>query len=243
MKTIVFRYWGKVGHFLKAEANRTATTYPVPSRTVLLGLLGAILGLAKDEPQRSLKDAYLGLSAKIPHTHWHTVKLRKDPPVPLPQIVKATAKSSKTSAPEKPALIRQEWLWQPDYVVYAALSEPYHEELLSRLKARRWYFTPCLGLSEMIADLSLIDNGEYEAIPLQFGKHQVNTLVRQESGRLDTESAFHNGLALQSLRMPRTLTEDRVFTHASYYLERNANLIPFETGEAWKIGNQIIIFL
>src|SRR3990172_1707917 len=89
MNALIFKYSGRIGHFLRAEANVSAPTYPVPPRTVLLGLIGAILGLSKDEPQVMLDDAQIALAGKIPRTHWHTVKLRKDPPAALPLIIKA----------------------------------------------------------------------------------------------------------------------------------------------------------
>lgn len=54
MRVVRFRYYGKFGHFLKAEANVDGLTYPVPTPTVLLGLAGAVLGLGKDEPQIAL---------------------------------------------------------------------------------------------------------------------------------------------------------------------------------------------
>lgn len=243
MKTIVFQYRGKVAHFLRAEANKSATTYPVPPRTVLIGLLGAILGFGKDEPQIVLQDAQLALSGIVPRTHWHNVKLRKDPPAALPYAVKANAKSEKTTAPEKPALIRQEWLWQPHYTIYASLPEPHHENLYERLKEHRWHFTPCLGLSEMMGEVNLLEKENCEAASLPYGSYRVNTVVPQHEGQLDMELAFKEGLALQSLRMPRSVTGERIFTHASYYVERDAKPIPFITGAAWRVGNETVVFL
>lgn len=243
MNALIFKYSGRIGHFLRAEANVSAPTYPVPPRTVLLGLIGAILGLSKDEPQVTLNDTKIALAGRIPRTHWHTVKLRKDPPVALPMIVKANAKIEKSTAPEKPALICQEWLWQPNFTLYVALPEPYHYDLHSRLKERRWYFNPCMGLSEMMADVELLDNSDYEASSLPFGKYEISTVVPQSAGQLDTDRIFTNGLALQSLRMPRTVTNDRVFTHASYYVEREGRPIPLETDSAWRIGDRTVIFL
>lgn len=243
MKTIIFQYSGKVAHFLRAEANKSATTYPVPSRTVLIGLLGGVLGFNKDEPQIVLKDAYLALAGKVARTHWHNVKLRKDPPAALPYAVKANAKPEKNTAPEKPALIRQEWLWQPQYTIYASLPEPHHENLYQRLKERRWHFTPCLGLSEMMADVALIEQENCEATLLPYGSYRLNTVVPQHEGKLDTELIFKEGLALQSLRMPRSVTEERIFTHASYYVEREGKPIPFITGAAWRVRNETVVFL
>lgn len=93
---VVFEYAGRFGHFLRAEASVSALSYPVPPRTALLGMIGAVLGLEKDTPQVELKNAMIAVSGRIPETHWHRVKLRKDPPSALPRKVKAGAKGSST---------------------------------------------------------------------------------------------------------------------------------------------------
>lgn len=244
MKTTIFRYRGNVGHFLRAEANRSSLTYPVPPRTVLLGVIGAILGMEKDEPQRILKDAQIAVSGLIPRTHWHCVKLRKDPPAPLSLVVTAKTKTSKKeSVWEKAALIRQEWLWRPDFTVYASLPDPYLDDLASRIDDRRWHFTPSLGLSEMLADILPCGDRLVDAEKLPSGIHDVVTVIPQQAGELDTGAVFSRGLALQSLRMPRDVTKDRVFTHASYYVERNAKPVPFNTSAAWRVGGEAVVFL
>jgi CRISPR-associated protein Cas5h len=244
MKTTIFKYRGKVGHFLRAEANRSSLTYPVPPRTVLLGVIGAILGLGKDEPQRILKNAQIAISGAIPRTHWHCVKLRKYPPAPLSLVVTAKTKTSnKESVWEKAALIRQEWLWQPDFTVFAALPDPYIDDIASRIHDRRWHFTPSLGLSEMFADILPYGDSLVDAEKLLPGIHDVATVMPQQAGELDTGAVFSRCLALQSLRMPRDVTEDRVFTHASYYVERHAKPVPFNTSAAWRVGGKTVVFL
>jgi CRISPR-associated protein Cas5h len=197
MKITIFRYKGKIGHFLRAESNRSSLTYPVPPRTVLLGIIGAILGMEKDEPQQLLNDAHIAVSGVIPRTHWHCVKLRKDPPATLSLVV--TAKTNKKeTAPEKAALIRQEWLWQPDFTVYAAMPDPYIDDLASRIHDRRWHFTPSLGLSEMLADILPYGDRLVDAEKLSSGIHDVGTVIPQQAGELDTGAIFSRGLALQS---------------------------------------------
>src|SRR5918995_594562 len=59
---VVFEYAGRFGHFLRAEASVSALSYPVPPRTVLLGVIGAVLGLEKDTPQVELAEALISVS-------------------------------------------------------------------------------------------------------------------------------------------------------------------------------------
>jgi len=134
MKVVTFVWKAKFGHFLRAEANVNAITYPVPPKTAVLGLLGAIFGLEKDSLAHELADALVSVCGVPPEKFWHRVKLRKDPPAALPWVVKKGQKGS--SAPEKPALIRQEWLWKPKFRIHVALpGKPERfAELLDRLQ-------------------------------------------------------------------------------------------------------------
>ncbi|RMH34854.1 MAG: CRISPR-associated protein Cas5 [Nitrospirae bacterium] len=241
MNVIHFRMQGRFGHFLRAEANASAPTYPVPPRTALLGLIGAVLGLPKDTPQTELEPASIALAGGIPPTYWHKIKLRKDPPETLPKVVKRTQKADKHTKPEKATLIAQEWLLNPRYEVWVALPPPYHTDFNTRLQERRWHFQPCLGLTELMADL--VWEESLEAEPLPHGIHRIESVFPRESGALDMDAVFEERLVLHALRMPRQVTPDRVFTHASYFLEKTGRPVPVSTSQAYRAGEAVIAFL
>jgi CRISPR-associated protein Cas5h len=239
MKVIHFRYFGKVGHFLRAEANANGITYPVPPRTVLLGLVGAVLGLGKDEPQVTLAGAELAVGGMLPKQFWHKTNVRKDPPAPLPYRVKKTDKG--TDKDQRNFRFPQEWLWKPDFRVWAHLPGTYHADFAARLKERRWHFTPCLGLAGMFADLEYLREDEAESLPV--GTHKIVTVVRQDAGKIDLEAACAEGLTLQSLRMPAEATADRVFKHRAYWVEFHGRAFPVATGGGWQCGREGVVFL
>lgn len=238
--TVVFEYAGRFGHFLRAEASVSALSYPVPPRTVLLGMIGAVLGLEKDTPQIELQDALIAVSGPIPETHWHRVKLRKDPPTALPRKVRRGAKG--TSTDERATLIKQEWLFKPRYTVAACLPEEHHAEFVSRVLERRWHYSPYMGLSEMPARLELIAEGTATALPPASEVSCTSVVCREGTildGRRTVESSA-NGQALAILpqRMPRTITEDRIFTHADYLIERSGLPIPLRADNAYKVRTE-----
>lgn len=241
MELICFQLSGRFAHFLWAEASKNALSYPIPPRTVILGILGAILGLPKDNPQIALKPTNIAISGKIPKTHWHRIKLRKDPPSLLPHIIKKTQKADKNTAPEKATLILQEWLFNPNYIVWVSIPEPYHSELKNRLTARQWHFIPSLGLSEMLANVEYI--GQNQCIPLPEGTHNVHSVFQQEAGVLDTNQIFEKELAIHSLQMPRSVTPERIFSHSTYFIERDARAIPVKTSQAYKVDDKVVMFL
>ncbi len=241
MELINFRLNGRFAHFLRADASASALSYPIPPRTVILGIMGAVLGLPKDTPQVVLEPANIAISGKLPKTHWHRAKLRKNPPALLPRVIKKTQKSDKRTKPEKATLIRQEWLIDPNYSIWVSIPEPYHSELKKRLYNRQWYFCPSLGISEMIADIEYL--GADECSPLPNGIHEIHSVFPQEPGTIDIEKVFERRLSIHLLQMPRTVTPDRVFSHCSYITERNAMPIPVETENAYRTENKMLMFL
>lgn len=243
MKLIAFKLQGRFGHFLRAEAGASALSYPVPPRTVIMGIIGAVLGIDKDQPQLLLEPMHVALNARIPITHWHKAKLRKDPPEALSYRIKRTQKQDKTTKPEKATLTAQEWLFNPSYEVWVSLPEPYLEELEMRLKRRRWYFQPSLGLSEMLADLEYLQTVDAEKLPA--GTYDVGSIVRQDQAELDISQINEDNLSLHimQIRMPRIVTMERVFTHAPYLMEKNGRPVIVKTEHVYRVGGRNLMFL
>lgn len=238
MDVLSFCWRAKYGHFLRAEANVNALTYPVPPRTAVLGLLAAILGLEKDRLAIELQDARVAVAGSARRRFWHRVKLRKDPPRPLPLHITSKQRMSDDTAPEKAALIRQEWLLDPDFRVHVAMPEQPERftELVNRIQERRWHFSPCMGLSEMLAELEFICCQSAEK--LTAGRHRINGICPAVDVRLLAEE----GLGVHLLRMPHGVSEDRIFRHAGYYVEHRGRPFPVETSAAWQVGEATVVF-
>lgn len=241
MELLNFRLSGRFAHFLRAEASASALSYPVPPRTVILGILGAVLGLPKDKPQIDLEPANIALSGKLPKTHWHRVKLRKDPPALLPRFIKKNQKIDRNTSPEKATLILQEWLYEPSYTAWVSIPEPHQTELKGRLIKRQWHFCPFLGLSEMMADIEYL--GTSECMLLQKGTYDVQSVFQQRVVVLEMEKIFDKELVIHSLQMPRTVTADRVFSHSAYFIERDGKAVPAETDQAYGVDDKVLMFL
>lgn len=238
---ISFQLSGRFAHFLRAEAGASALSYPIPPRTVILGLIGAVLGLAKDSPQVVLEPFQVALAGQVPQGHWHKAKLRKKPPESLPQVIKRSQTEDKTTKEELATLIVQEWLYNPSYTLWVSLPEPYHKEFERRVRERQWYYQPSLGLSEMMADLQYL--GSEMGKPLPSGCYEVSTVIRQGEGEIQVTKVLERNLALHLLRMPRSVTSERLFTHDGYILERDGSTIPVQTSEGYEVAGKVIMFL
>ena len=241
MELINLQLRGRFAHFLRAEASASALSYPVPPRTVIMGILGAVLGIHKDEPQIVLEPANIAISGRLPKTHWHRAKLRKDPPALLPRVIRKTQKSDRNTTPEKATLILQEWLFNPSYTVWVSIPGPYHDELKNRLNKRQWHFTPSLGLSEMLADIEYL--GINEGMRLPKNTYDTQSVFQENAGVLEMNQIFERELALHSLQMPRSVTPYRVFSHCTYFVERDGRSVPVETDQAYRVGDKTVMFL
>lgn len=248
MRVVRFRYHGRVGHFLRAEMNASALSYPVPPRTALLGLIGNILGLSKDEAPRVLSGAAIGVRGKVPRKHYHHANVRKEFPAALPLWMKPARTVDGTEDHTGAGFVSQvvqEWLLDPNFVVYAASPDPrgWIADLEARLRSGRTHFTPCLGLAWMLAR---VEWGEaHDGEPLPHGVHDVATVCpRRDGNELElSQLADRQHHAVQEVRMPSDVTPDRVFVHANYYLEMQGRPIPVRTANAWSSGEEAIIFL
>lgn len=239
LRIVEFRLIGKFGHFQKAEGATAAMTYLIPPRTVILGLIGAVLGMPKDAPQVLLESAAIAISGKVPETFWHKVKFRKNPPAALPSRI--TAQQAGSSSDEKTALFYQEWLFRPSYSIYVSLPTDYQDEFEWRLDQRRWHFQPCLGISELSADLELVSTGIGER--RSPGAIDLSSVAPADSCVLDLDSIFARGAVIKAVLMPQSLNADRVFHHRRYYIEREGKPIPVTTGSAYYYKDRYLVFL
>jgi len=244
MRCVKFLLTGRVGHFARAEYNAGFwDTYPIPPRTSLMGLVGAILGLDKDEPQVKLAGSLFAVSGPIPQIHYHMANMRKNRP---PTIKSYTLASLEKHRDETKVFkvfntrIRQAWLFEPKFVIYASLPGDFHDEFVTRIKTEQYRYAPVLGKSGMFAQLELLGEEDVQALPE--GHHDVVTVVRRTPS---TKLVLTEPTPLQELVMPWDVSPDRVFTFSPdpYLVQRDGDPIPVHTPDAHQFEDQSIMFL
>ena len=239
MQIVEFRYYGRIGHFLRAEATANALTYPIPPRPTLMGLVGCVMGFQKDESQVLLSDAEFAVQGPAPDVFWHKANMRKELPNGLPFSIKKSDKGS--SAAEKNTRIPQEMLWKPSYSIFASLPEKFHGLFVDRIRERRWHYNPCLGLSELFAQIDFVLDGV--GTKLSEGEYAVQSAVNMSQGDLVSSIARGNQLAVHRIRMPRSVTRDRVFSHENYLIERSGQSLPVRSNQVWSLATKHIVFM
>jgi CRISPR-associated protein Cas5h len=243
LRAVRFRWRARFGFFLRAEAPVVGLGYPIPPRTAVLGLLANVLGLEKDRLATELADARVALSGRCPPTHWHACNLRKIKSTRfLPASFSAKKPVELLFSEESNTQSRQEWLCDPDFEVIAALPDTLHDRLASRLREGRTHFTPCMGLSEMLASVEHL--ADETLTPLAAGLHRVHTAVLQEGDtKLVVRAVLDEQLRVLSLTLPRAVSEDRRFSHANYLVAPEGDALPIHTASAWQSSTGPVTFL
>jgi CRISPR-associated protein Cas5h len=161
-------------HFRKVGNNSAKPSYRIPPRTTLAGMLAGILGLDRDSyydlfaPSTS---AVAVVPKRLPHTYTMgitTVNTKADDAIQYLPRDRHYTKSAEMLTPRSYVKYdRQrdtyEMLVDPSYRVYVALSDTeIDRELQDRLVNSRYHYSPSLGLSECLAELSAVDTHAVE---------------------------------------------------------------------------------
>jgi len=152
MRIVVFDLYGSYGHFRVPYTTSSPITFPVPPKTALYGIIGAILGYDKG--------SYLEIFSK---EHWaFAVSLRRSiSKINIPENfvntkeAKMFAKMPKNKSCR--TQINMEFLKNPYFRIYVTSNNRDRlDKLELMLKEHKSVYTPVLGLSECLANFKFI---------------------------------------------------------------------------------------
>ncbi|WP_243292087.1 type I-B CRISPR-associated protein Cas5b [Bacillus sp. FJAT-47783] len=164
MKVLVFDIWADYGHFRKYFTTSSPLTYSIIPPTAMYGILGAILGLSKEENQYLMK------------VNENTVKYGVQIVNPIKKIrlgmnyinTKGKVWIPKQRREGARTQIRTEFLKNPYYRCYIHLTD---EQLFNRLidyvKEHKTVFSTSLGLSECLANFRYVRDDFFQKCPLE----------------------------------------------------------------------------
>jgi len=226
---------GRWGHFRRPETNRTPLTHDFITKTAFIGMMGAVLGIERDE-MRDLfpvfsEDLLYGVRLRAPvqkETHGFVVRDAEYPG------------RAKVSGTRKVTRRRYEFLRDPHFQVAIALQgdrvADHFEAFREHVDQGRAQFPPVLGWHNCPANLRLESTGTFEG-PNQ-GEFTTRCFV---SGDHDTETDktdFHVGID----RIP-TYQEDFwnrpdryrtvVYPFGDHELATDGEFYEYSNGERW----------
>ncbi len=248
---ISFRYHGKYGHFRKPYSNVSSFSYPFPPRTAIAGLLGAILGVPKDDVPNKFNESNLRVAVAIEGgitALTHVTNLRQDSSGGIDFAIKRPKGNWKPAmlknVPEwnKATQIPMELLRNPSFILYVHLKNEMNE-LISRIKTERYFYTPAIGLSEFIAKIEYGSCGS--ALSLSPGDYEVSTVIPKSDCSLSFEDLrLEGGHKIQELKAPFSVSSGRRFVLKNYLINMFPEPLPVHMHVSpYRFEDKIISFL
>jgi len=238
-KVLVFDVFGDYAHFRRIYTTTSPLTYLIPPRTALCGLIGAILGLSKDENEYlsyfTIDIAKIGLRVLNPikkivisENLIHTKKGDGCEGIGMNIIKKRTQ-------------ISFEFLKDPKFRIYFwHADKKLYDRLKNNLLEHKSVYTPCLGLSENIANFEYV--GEFDA----FLKDKADDDFLKIHSVIPLKNIPENGVKFDvgdreyfSINLPVEMNRERIVTlYDKILLEKNGTAIETKiTAPYWEIDH------
>ncbi|MBZ5495734.1 MAG: type I-B CRISPR-associated protein Cas5b [Acidobacteriia bacterium] len=224
---VVFDVASDMAHFRRQYAITTALTYPIPPRTALCGLVGAILGLPKNESLEHFQDseAVFGLQILNPlrtgQVSINLVDTKQNPTFRLKAVNPRTT-------------MRYEVVRQPRYRVMFSHPTLGHQ-LAASLNQGESCYTPCLGLAWMIAwfgdEVQIV-----EAQEVSNDKEHREFVSPVRSDDLQDEIRWNTEGVYQRIRLPAVMQPNRQVTrYEAYVIDTSGRSIQASLTTYWRL--------
>ena len=207
-KLIAFDIWGDYGYFRRGYTSTSTITYPFPSRTTIAGLISGIVGLEKD----SYHDFFNENNSKIG----------------LISDIKTNPRVQ----------VQAEFLKDVKYRIYVSLDDNnLMEELYSNLSEHKSVFTPCLGISECIANFELAYDDMLDLNMTTGTNVEINSIILKNTFDIIIEPRKKYGV----VKSPGFMNSKRIVSKfLEYYYEENGNSIKIKNGDFYPVGDEKI---
>lgn len=235
-KVLVFDVWGEYAHFRKYYTTTSPLTFSFPPRTAVCGLVGAIIGLKKDEYLCYFKKDQADVAIRI-LSPIHKVRFSEN-------LIDTTSISTMNKIKNR-TQIRFEFLKNVKFRIYLRHKEAaLYKQLCDFLANHKCVYTPCLGLSEHIANFEFIGEFNCEVKSETENSVQIDSVIPVRQG-LNLKIDFQDGGEYFHETLPIEMEEDRTLSeYCKVAFERNGAPISAKIDQYWLLENgERIVFL
>ena len=231
-KLLAFDIWGDYAYFRRGYTSTSTITYPFPSRTSIAGLISGIIGLQKD----SYHDIFSQNNSKIGLRILNPIK-KMNINLNYINTKEGFLLSDIKSNPR--VQVQAEFLKDVKYRIYVSLNDNnLMEELYENLRDHKSIYTPCLGISECIADFKLAYDDIFDLDVSQGNDVEINSIILKNTSDIIIESGKKYGI----VKSPGFMNSDRIVSKfLEYYYEENGNTIKIKTGNFYSVGDEKIV--
>ncbi|MDO5824551.1 type I-B CRISPR-associated protein Cas5b [Methanobrevibacter sp.] len=230
-KLLAFDIWGDYGYFRRGYTSTSTITFPFPSRTTISGLISGILGLEKGSYHEIFNEDNSKIGLRILN--------------PIKKIninlnyINTKGGFLLSDINSNPRVqVQAEFLKDVKYRIYVSLNnDSLMEELYCNLSEHKSVFTPCLGISECIADFKLAYDDLFDLNMSNGNDVNIDSVILKNKFDLIIEPGKKYGI----VKSPGFMNSDRIVSKfLEYYYEENANSIKVKNGDFYLIGDEKI---
>lgn len=235
-RVLVFDISGPMGHFRKPYSPMSPVTYPVPPPTAVFGMVGAICGYGKHEYLDRINAAEVAVGIRL----LRPVRIFRAALNLLNTKDRAERNYFRPTGRNPRIQIPHEFLRDPSFRIYfASQSDELMSDLRGMLEAGRTVYTPCLGLSECIAQVRFVGACEVEpADPSEF--REICSVVAADAAQL----RYEPGGRYQRLRVPARMQQDRTVTrYTEIVVETEARAIRATLSPLFDCQGDVVCFV
>lgn len=224
MKCLVFKVRGDYARFRKSYTTTSALTYLLIHPVAVRGLIGAVLGINREELYEKTKDIKVAVQV--------INEIKKDM-----QSFNLINMKSSDKIFRFPSNV--EFLRDVEYRLFIKSDENIISELEKSLKQGEFVFTPYLGASEHIAKVEY--EGVYNCEKLPKGNHKVISVVDLESNTIDFGD---DDIMLTTDNIPIDNDKNREYIkYKKVIFATDENKISVNTDNCYKVGEYNVVFL
>lgn len=231
-KLLAFDIWGDYAYFRRGYTSTSTITYPFPSRTTISGLISGIIGLQKDSYHNIFNESNSKIGLRI-------LNPIKKSNINLNYINTKEGFLLSDIKSNPRVQVQAEFLKDVKYRIYVSLEDnDLMEELYSNLSEHKSVFTPCLGISECIADFSLAYDKMFELNMKTEESAEINSVILKNKADLIIESGKKYGI----VKSPGFMNSERIVSKfLEYYYEENGNSIKVKNVDFYSVGDENIV--
>jgi CRISPR-associated protein Cas5h len=236
---LVFDIWGEYAHFRKYYTTTSPLTFSIPPRTAICGLIAGIIGIDREEYLQHFSKNKADIAVKI------LAPVKK---VRIAENLIDTKRAKLMSRIKNRTQIRFEFLKDAKFRIYFRhIDQEIYNKTREFLTNHKCFYTPCLGLSEHIANFEFIGEMKCEKVD----KNNDSDFVT-----IDSIVPIPNGIHLEidfdreggeyfSETIPIEMKEDRTLKeYSNVIFERKCAPICAKVTSFWELeNNERIIFL
>lgn len=208
-KILIFDISSEYGHFRKYNTTTSPLTYSIPTRTAIAGILGAILGMEREQADGIYPEGAIPVQEFFSKTN-SDIAIQILNPVKKENVAMNlinTKNSFYDLTKAGRTQIEFELIKNVKYRIFFALNnnEKVFNELVERIKSKRHHFSPYLGLAQFTATVDFVDI------------LQTKQIVNSDENYIDIISAVN---------LSKTFSEQPIdFDYSAMY---SANNMPIE---------------